>query len=165
MGGHEDGGFEVFGGAEEEDEEEVAGGGVEVADGFVGEEEFGLVDESAGNGDALHLPAGELMRHAVAVVVELDPVQRFECAPTGIGSACEEEGKLYVFSNAEGGQELEVLKDEADFVAAESSEPGIVESCGEITVDGDGAGAGEIHCAREIGSLKITRASNTVATG
>ena len=53
----------------EERHDLVAGLGVEVAGGFVGEDDGGLVDEGAGDGDALTLTAGELVglvHHAAA---------------------------------------------------------------------------------------------------
>ena len=45
----------------EEGHDLIAGVGVEVAGGLVGEDDGGLVDEGAGDGDALALAAGELV--------------------------------------------------------------------------------------------------------
>lgn len=47
---------------DEDLEDGVAGCAVEVAGGFVGQEEGGFVDERAGDGDALLLAAGEVCR-------------------------------------------------------------------------------------------------------
>ncbi len=159
MGGHEDGGLEVLGGAAEEVEDEVAGGGVEIADGLVGEQEFGFVDESAGDGDALNLTAGELVGHAVGIVSEFDPGEGFEGGFSGVGGAGEQEGEFDVFGDGEGGEELEILEDEADFVAAEGGELGVVEVGGDSAVDGDGAGRGEVHGAGEVEQGGFTAAA------
>ena len=50
----------------------IAGFGVEVAGGFVGEDDGGLVDEGAGDGDALALTAGELVGLVVHAGLEAD---------------------------------------------------------------------------------------------
>ena len=75
VGDEEDGDALVAVEALQEVHDFVAGFGVEVAGGFVGEDEFGLVNESAGDGDALLLAAGELVGFVVAAVVEADEVE------------------------------------------------------------------------------------------
>ena len=60
----------------EEPDDLLAGGGVEVAGGLVGEEERGLAHERAGDGDALALAAGELVRLVVHAVREPDRRER-----------------------------------------------------------------------------------------
>ena len=67
-----------------------------------------------------------------------------------VSGACEQEWELYVFGYREGGEELEVLEDKADFVAAEGSELGVVEVAGDFVVDGDLTGGGEVHGAGEV---------------
>ena len=49
--------------------------GVEVGEGFVQQQEAGLVDHAAGEGDALHLAAGEGGDGAVGVLGEGDEFQ------------------------------------------------------------------------------------------
>ena len=58
--GNEDDGITLLVEALEEAHDFIAGGGIEVAGGFVGEEDGGVVDEGASDGDALALAAGEL---------------------------------------------------------------------------------------------------------
>ncbi len=77
MGGHDDGNRELGGGTAQEIEYEVAGGGVEIAGGFVGEKEARVVDEGTGDGDALLLTAGELVRKTVGEIVEFNPAKTF----------------------------------------------------------------------------------------
>ena len=47
-------------------------GGIEIARGFVGQEEGGAMTERAGDGDALHFAAGELGGAGVGAVSEAD---------------------------------------------------------------------------------------------
>ena len=63
---------------EEEVHDVFAGDGVEVAGGFVGEDDFGVVDDGTGDADALFLAAGEVVGLVVDLVVELDDVEGFE---------------------------------------------------------------------------------------
>src|SRR5688572_14888771 len=61
-------------------QDRFAGVGIEIAGGFVGEDEFGIVDERAGDGDALLLAAGELAGAMFAAVFEADELERFHGA-------------------------------------------------------------------------------------
>ena len=56
----------------EEGEDAVGGEGVEVAGGFVGEQEFGAGDEGSGDGKALLLASGEFAGAMVAAAFEFD---------------------------------------------------------------------------------------------
>ena len=64
-----------------EDEEEVGdgvgGSGIERAGGFIGEDEFGAVDEGAGDGGAEFFAAGELPRKVVEAAGETDAFKEF----------------------------------------------------------------------------------------
>ncbi len=59
----------------EEGEDFGGAGGVEVSGGFVGEDEVGIGDDGAGDGDALLLSAGELAGEVVEPVAEADEVE------------------------------------------------------------------------------------------
>ena len=56
----------------------VAAGGVEIAGGLVGDEDFGRMHQGAGDGDALHLAAGELMREGAGLFGQAHPAQAVE---------------------------------------------------------------------------------------
>jgi hypothetical protein len=101
-------------------EDQRAGGGVEIARGFIGEEELRRMHESASDGDALHLSTGELVGVTVTEAIEFDPAQTFVGGSARAGDACEEERQFDIFVDGEGVKKLEGLKDEADFVAAEN---------------------------------------------
>ncbi len=92
-------------------------GFVEIAGGLVGEDELGLIDQGAGDGDALLLAAGELggeMRQAIA---QAHAAQGF-CGLRFVGDAVEVLGEHYVFHGGEVGHEMELLEDEPDFFGA-----------------------------------------------
>ena len=59
MCGHEDGGASLVD-VMEHLEDFLGGDGVEIAGGFVGENEVGVVEQGAGDADTLLLAAGEL---------------------------------------------------------------------------------------------------------
>ena len=131
-------------------EDHITGGGVEIAGGLVGEKELWRVHQRAGDGHALHLAAGELVRKTVAEAVEFDPAQTFAGGGAGMADASEEQRQFDIFEDGEGVQELEGLEDEADFFAAQDCEAGVVEAGGGRAINQDGAGGGKIHGAGEI---------------
>ena len=72
VGDHEDGLVEVLGGGAEHFEDGVGVLGVEVAGGFVGEDDGGSGDEGAGDGDALLFASGELVGAVVEAAGEAE---------------------------------------------------------------------------------------------
>jgi hypothetical protein len=71
--GHEnDCGFFFSGELGNEIDDHGAGGGVEIAGGFVGEKDRGLVDEGTSEGGSLELSTGQLVGAMVRAVGELD---------------------------------------------------------------------------------------------
>ena len=60
-----------------------AGGGVEIAGGFVGEKDGGLVDQGAGEGGPLELASGKLMRPVMGAIAQTDGGEKF--TGTGMG--------------------------------------------------------------------------------
>ena len=85
VGDEKDGGFLFASEAGDEFDDGVTGGGVEIAGGFVGEKNRGLVDEGAGDGGALKLSAGELVGAVVGAIGELDGGEEVAGAGTGEG--------------------------------------------------------------------------------
>ena len=85
VGDEKDGGFLFASEAGDEFDDGVTGGGVEIAGGFVGEKNRGLVDEGAGDGGALKLSAGELVGAVVGAIGELDGSEEVAGAGTGEG--------------------------------------------------------------------------------
>jgi hypothetical protein len=129
-----------------------AGVGVEVAGGFVGEEDGGIDGEGAGDGDALAFAAGEFVGEVVGSFGEANEVEEFVGAVAGFAAvpATEVEGEGDVFFAGEGGEEVKELEDEADFVAADAGEVVIGEPGEADAVDGDMAGGGGVESADEV---------------
>ena len=73
VGGHEDRGSLLGSDTAQEIEDHGTGGGVEIARRLVGQKEARGIDEGAGDGDALHLAAGKLVRVAGGESGHLDP--------------------------------------------------------------------------------------------
>ena len=67
-----------------------------------------------------------------------------------MGNASEQKRKFDIFVDGEGMEELEGLEDEADFVAAQDCEDGVVEAGCWRAINEDGAAGGKIHGAGEI---------------
>lgn len=121
MGDHEDGLAFFAGEGAEEFEDEVGVAHVEVAGGFVGQDDGGGVGEGAGDGDALLLAAGELVGQALGFVAEADVVEELVGALAHflLGEAAEFAHREHdVFGGGEFGEEEVELEDEADEAVA-----------------------------------------------
>ena len=55
----------------------LAGFGVEIAGGFIGEEDFGAIDKRSRQGNPLLLAAGKLYRVVIHAVAQPHPLQQF----------------------------------------------------------------------------------------
>ena len=117
MGDEDDGSFFVAGELGEELNDDGAGGGVQIARGFVGEDDRGAMEEGASHGGALELAARKLVGTVVSAVGELNGAEEFASASTGGrgDAASEEERKEYIFFDRESGEEVKELEYEADF--------------------------------------------------
>ena len=70
----------------EQSDDGFTGRAVKIAGGFVGQKQFGAVDQRSGDGHALHLAAGQFMRAMIAPMVEANlPKQLLK--PLRIGSS------------------------------------------------------------------------------
>ena len=97
-----------------------AGLGVERARRFVGKDDFGVVDEGAGDGDALHLAAGKLAGLFVHVLAKPDALERLDGAlrRSARYDAGKREGQLDVCQNGLVRDKVVGLEHEADAVVA-----------------------------------------------
>ena len=122
MGNEDDGSFFVAGELSEELNDDGAGGGVQIAGGFVGEDDGGAMDKGASYGSALELAAGKLVGTVVGAVGELNGAEEFASASTGGrgDAASEEERKEYIFFDRESGEKVKKLENKSDFEAANS---------------------------------------------
>ena len=121
VGDENDGGFFFSGELGDEIDDHGAGGGVEIAGGFVGEKDRGLVDEGTGEGGSLELSTGKLVGAMVGAVGELDGFKEIvgSVPSRGVHTSGEEEWEENVFLDRKGGEEVEELENEADSEAAE----------------------------------------------
>ena len=94
--------------------------GVEGAGGLVGQQDFGVVDEGARDGDALHLATRHLRGLLVDVVGQADASQGIEGALTsfGAGDARQGQGQLDIGQDALVRDQVVGLEDEPDAVVS-----------------------------------------------
>src|SRR5688572_16551424 len=93
--------------------------GIEVAGRLVGEQDFGIGHQRAGDGDALLLAARQLGRRVVGPRHEADPVERLErrLAPRGLAFAAIDQRQLDVLHRAGPREQVETLEHEAEILA------------------------------------------------
>jgi hypothetical protein len=150
MGGQKSCGFLLASETLQQLQDQDAGGGVEIPRWFIGKKQPGGVHKCAGNGDALHLATGELVRVTVAESPEFYPAQTFLRCGAGPGYSSEQQWQLHIFVDRECMQKLKGLKDKADFVAAKFRQAGVVEVGRWHTIDEDHPRGREVHGAGEI---------------
>src|SRR5260370_10605076 len=124
MRDHDDGHAGIFLDFAKRREDGFASGAVEIACGFIGEENFGTIDERAGDGGARLLPAGKLARAMTAALAEADTREGFANArgavtAVDLGKA---ERELHIFLEGHARKEIEGLKNHADSLAAVARE-------------------------------------------
>jgi len=150
VGRHQDGGALLGGDAAEQGDDRLTGGRIQIPGRLIGENQARGGHESAGNGDALHLTAGELMRMAVSQIGQADPGQPLQRDRPGAGPAGQKQRQLDVFDGGERGQKLERLEDEADLAAPQPGQLSVIQAPGRDTVDAHLARGGLIHGAGQV---------------
>ena len=136
----------------EEGHDLVAGFGIEISGGLVGEDDGGLVDEGAGDGDALTLTTGELVGFVHHASAEVDAFEHGlgACGAFGGGCAVIDEGELDVVERGGAGKEVEGLEDEADLLVADAGELIVVEFGDIVAVEPVAALGGGVEAADEV---------------
>ena len=122
VGDQEDGLAAGFVEGQEDVEDGTAGLGVEVSGGLVGEEEGGIVDEGAGDGDALAFAAGELGGTVLEAMGKAEGFEERECFGFSRAGANEglpdggfnHGGEERVFENIEFREQVVKLEDKTD---------------------------------------------------
>jgi len=149
---HDDGHAELGSEFAEKGEDGFAGGGVEVASGFVGEKNLRVIDEGAGDGNALLFAAGEFGGAMAEAVREANALKGFADAGGAFGAIDfgEAEREFDVFFEGHAREEIEGLEDHADGVAAVAGEFDGREG-GNVLAEGeDGAGGGAVEPGDEV---------------
>jgi hypothetical protein len=115
MGGHDDGNAGLIQ-AQEVIHDGGSRGGIEIAGGFIHEEEVGREGDGAGNGDALHFAAGEETGRLVGVGLHVhlgkSLLSKAACLVGGGIQIAEPEEDI--FQDGSMGEEAEALEDHPD---------------------------------------------------
>jgi hypothetical protein len=152
VGDQHEGGAGFVGEFPEQGEDVGAVDGIEVAGGFIGEEQVGAMDQGAGDGDALHFAAGELGGQGVGPMFHADPAEEIADAGGALGFRLAEEleGELDVLGGGERGEEVEELEDGADPATSELGQGVGGEAVHGLAVEFDLAGIGAIHAPEAV---------------
>src|SRR6185437_15336429 len=127
----------------------------EIARGFVGKNELGMIDERAGDGDALLFAAGELRRKMSESFAQTDAAEGFRGFVFVRGAVkilCEHD----VFNRGEIRDKMKLLKDKADFLRTKAREARFVEAAHVDTVDDGAAVRGCIEATKNIDERSLT---------
>src|SRR6266404_6445467 len=134
--------------------------GVEVAGGLVGEHDFRIIDEGAGDTHPLLLASGKLRGQVFGAVFEAYAVERFE-GFLFVGHAVEILGKHDVLDGGEIRDHVELLKDEADGLGAYVVEVRCAEIGDVSSVKPDFTAGGAVEAADEIDQGALAGARGT----
>src|ERR1051325_2868541 len=129
-----------------------AGFGIEVACRLVGQEDGGIVDQRAGDGNALALAAGKFVGFVMDAVGQPDAGERVEGdLPAAIGrQAGIDQRELDIAQRVRARQQVERLKDEADFLIANLGEVVVIHLADLNAVEFVLAGSGRIQAADQV---------------
>ena len=146
----------------DEVENEPSAGAVEVTGGFIGKEHRRTVRQASRYGDALPFASGQFRGKMVEPMFQANRLQKFKSASRSLRSPAVrfEHRYLHVFERCEGGQQMESLKDKADFMSAIGARSG--RSSIEFPRIAQCPGGGPIEPAQQ---LKQSRLSAPAGTG
>ncbi len=118
MGGDEGGDVFAAHHAQQFAEHDVGGRDIEIAGGFIGQQEFGRVGHGAGDGDALAFAAGELAGQMIGAAGKAEGFEQFQAARFGgfVGNARDQLRNGNIFERGEFGEQMVRLVDETDFI-------------------------------------------------
>ena len=119
---------------------------------LVGEQDGWLVHQRAGDGDALALAAGKFVRLVMHAVGQADAGQRLvrELAAFLGGNAGINQGQFHVAQRVGARQQIEGLKNEADFPVADFGELVVVHFADVAAVEFVGAAGWRVEAAEQI---------------
>src|SRR5580704_13486478 len=163
MGDHQDS-FAVFlGEAGEEVENFVGAFAVEVAGRLIAEQESGVGNDGAGDGDALFLSAGKLARIVIHAVAETyDSESSFHVlTPLGFRELGEEQRQLHVLKRREHGDQVVHLKNKSDVASAPFGELAAGHVGDFVAGDSDAAAGRHVQAAQKIQERGFAGATGT----
>ncbi len=130
----------------------LAVAGVEVAGRLVGEQDARAAGEGAGDGNALLLAAGKLVRQMPAAVAHADPLECLRRAALALGRrhvAAISKRQLDVLEDGEIADEVEALEDKTDLAVADACPVGERQAFHLLTVEQIAAFGGRIEQAED----------------
>src|SRR5581483_78528 len=130
---------------------------VEVAGRLVGKDDFGIVDERAGDAHPLLLTAGEMRRQVMRALAQANARQRFERFLL-IGHAVEVLREHDVLQRGQVGDQMELLEDEANLFGAHARQVRGAEGSKILSVQPDLARGGPIQTADQVDQRGFSRA-------
>ena len=124
MGDDDDGAVGGAGDVAEQIEDDLAVVGVERGGGLIADDQRRLVDQGAGDGDALLLAAGEFARAFAPARADAHGFEHGPGAGDGRfgGQALDQQRHGDIFRGGDGGDQVELLENEADVIGAEPRE-------------------------------------------
>src|SRR6266481_5877964 len=130
----------------------IAGLRIQVAGGFVGQDDRGLIDQGAGNGNALTLAAGELVRLVIHARSQVNGLQCAFCPRNSLfrRRTAVDEWQLDVVQRGSSRQQVEGLEDEADFFVANTGGFVVVQLADQISIEPVAPFAGRIQAADQV---------------
>ena len=101
----------------------VAGFRVEISGGLVCQQQRRIENESAGDGDALAFAAGKFVWQMASTRAETDAIEKFRGAQFGFAAAqsLQAQRERCIFQSAQRRQQIESLKNHANFFTARAS--------------------------------------------
>ena len=117
------------------------------------------MDKRPRNGHTLHLPAGKLVRIAVAESFQLHPAKPFAGHFACAVFPREEQRQLNVFENRQRVQQLKRLKNEANLLAPKLRKTAVFQRRGRNSVQQYAAGCWKIHGPGKIEKCRFSAAT------
>ena len=147
---HDDGLAEILIELAEQAEDSFGTFGIEVAGGFIGQDDFWLADDGASERHALLFAAGKLRRLVLQAAAQAEQIgddleaMRIESVSVNVL------GQSDVVVRVESGEQIKTLKDEADFVAAQQSARGIAHGREVVAIEKHASGGGLREAANHV---------------
>ena len=134
--------------------------GVQRARRFVRQQDIRVVHQGAGDGDALHLAAGHLVRLLLKLIPEPDFAQGFlrPAAALGMRHARDRQRQLHIRQNRLVGDQVIGLKDKSDGVVAVGVPVGVRELSGGASVDNQISRAEAVQTPDDVQQCRLTAA-------
>jgi hypothetical protein len=139
----------------------VAGGRIQVAGGFVGQNQVRLVNQGAGHGDPLLLPAGQRVGETVPITGQIDGREhvRHGAVSRAAPPPQQLQRQAQVFRHRQGGQQVEELEHEADVPAAQQRAFPFAEGGDVDAAHLEAAGLGAVDAADQVEQGGFARAA------